>query len=201
MAKTTVEECRAISIFNLKKWGCLKNTWQNGGIVWKSGLDEKENSVNYTLNLTERYFELNYRIKDAWSDEWEQVSHKYPLITTPCHYSGQRYWFECSLYKNGYYCGRRVAKLYLGGGCKYFACRHCLELSYDSCNQNHHGKFALFGKLFDLDKKLEKLHKETKILYRKDKLTKKGRKMLDIQAKLNNLSVSYADLDDMLKKP
>lgn len=48
------------------------------------------------------------------------------LQTTSCHYGGVRYWFICPAVD----CGKRVAKLYLGD--KYFACRHCYRLTYNS---------------------------------------------------------------------
>jgi hypothetical protein len=31
---------------------------------------------------------------------------------------------------NGRCCGRRIQKLYLPSGCKYYDCRHCYDLSY-----------------------------------------------------------------------
>lgn len=48
------------------------------------------------------------------------------LQTTACHYGGARYWFICPAVG----CGKRVAKLYLGE--KYFACRQCYRLAYQS---------------------------------------------------------------------
>ncbi|WP_245537399.1 hypothetical protein [Thiocystis violascens] len=49
-----------------------------------------------------------------------------PLDWTNCTYGGSRPWFLCPA--TG--CGRRVAKLYLGGS-GVFACRHCYRLAYD----------------------------------------------------------------------
>jgi hypothetical protein len=57
---------------------------------------------------------------------WQEIEEPVALTWTPCHYGGQRPWFRCP----GWGCGRRVAKLYLGGG--YFRCRHCLDLVYES---------------------------------------------------------------------
>jgi hypothetical protein len=34
-------------------------------------------------------------------------------------------------------CGRRVGKLYLPPGGKYFGCRHCYNLTYTSSNESH----------------------------------------------------------------
>ena len=45
------------------------------------------------------------------------------------------WWFICPLIKDGIACNRRVLKLYIGGG-KYFGCRHCYELTYQSCQKH-----------------------------------------------------------------
>lgn len=59
-------------------------------------------------------------------DDWESLDYPVRLQTTTCNYGGLRYWFTCPAVG----CGRRVAMLYLGG--KYFACRHCYQLVYQS---------------------------------------------------------------------
>jgi len=48
------------------------------------------------------------------------------LEWTPCNFGGERPWFVCP----GVRCGRRVAILYGPG--KYFLCRHCYDLRYES---------------------------------------------------------------------
>lgn len=62
--------------------------------------------------------------------EWrgEQVTQEIYLDWTPCNYGGWRPWFICMT------CRRRVAKIYFGG--KNFACRHCLDLTYRSCQES-----------------------------------------------------------------
>ena len=34
-------------------------------------------------------------------------------------------------------CGRRVGKLYLPPGGRYYGCRHCHRLTYSSCQDSH----------------------------------------------------------------
>jgi len=62
--------------------------------------------------------------------EWrgEQVAQEIYFDWTPCNYGGHRPWLICM------HCGRRVAALYLRG--KYFACRHCYNLTYTSCQES-----------------------------------------------------------------
>jgi hypothetical protein len=55
------------------------------------------------------------------------------LTTTPCHLGGCRYWFRCD-------CGKRVAILYAGDS--RFACRHCLNLNYQTQHLELHERLA-----------------------------------------------------------
>jgi hypothetical protein len=52
------------------------------------------------------------------------------LTWTACNFGGERPWFICP----GAGCGRRVAVLYGPG--RYFLCRHCYELVYESQRNN-----------------------------------------------------------------
>lgn len=72
---------------------------------------------------------LLYKARSYGSD-WKPIEQAVPIIWTECRYGGRRPWFRCSVYSNGRYCGRRVAKLYAAG--ELFACRHCYNLVYAS---------------------------------------------------------------------
>ncbi len=67
------------------------------------------------------------------------------LQTTQPNFGGVRWWFSCPRTVDGEECHRRVGKLYLPPGGRYFACRHCLDLTYESCQKSHRhdGLFAL----------------------------------------------------------
>lgn len=135
MGKMQKEDCRTISIYDFKKWNRL-NGFDSGMITWTSSWSEKKNSVSYTIRIgndtQDSSLELTYTVTDAWTDEQFDIKQQYPIISLPCHYGGQRYFFKCSLRKNGIYCGRTVAKLYLGASGRYFGCRHCYDLTYAS---------------------------------------------------------------------
>lgn len=134
MSKTHKENCRTVSIYEFKKWNRL-NGFDSGMITWTNSWSEKKNSVSYTIQIDkneESYLKLTYTITDQWTNEKYDIEQKYPIVSLPCHYGGKRYFFQCSLFKNGIYCGRKVAKLYLGAGIKYFGCRHCYDLTYES---------------------------------------------------------------------
>ena len=61
-----------------------------------------------------------------YDSDWEPVEEPVELTWTPCNYGGKRPWFICPA--TG--CGRRVAVIYGAG--RYFACRHCYDLTYAS---------------------------------------------------------------------
>jgi hypothetical protein len=60
-----------------------------------------------------------------------------PVTTTPCFYGGVCYWFLCPAVKDCLLCKNRVGALYLPPAGRLFACRHCLGLTYDSCQKSH----------------------------------------------------------------
>jgi len=64
------------------------------------------------------------------TNEREKVDYKIELNSSPCFFGGKRWWFICS-------CQRRVGALYFRYGDKYFGCRHCKNLTYESCKENH----------------------------------------------------------------
>jgi hypothetical protein len=68
---------------------------------------------------------LTYTHTDVNTDEKTSLDYRVGLVTTPCNFGGSRYWFLCPLVASGQPCGRRVGKLYLPPGAKYFGCRNC----------------------------------------------------------------------------
>ncbi len=87
---------------------------------------------------------LSYTVKDRWSVE-DRVEEVVRLQTTRPTFGGVRWWFSCPRVLDGEECARRVGKLYRPPGSGTFACRHCLELTYESCQRSHRydGLFAL----------------------------------------------------------
>jgi len=59
-----------------------------------------------------------------------------PIQWTPCHFGGARPWFTCL-------CGRRVGKLYYGGGFQFLGCRPCGEMIYESQRKGRRGRVRL----------------------------------------------------------
>jgi hypothetical protein len=128
--KTTTDECPSVDVRYLLRKGLLKpggrfslrwsragrETGSIGGVVSGDGRPEQ--------------ITLLFRHRSGLGDEWENVQEPVSLDWTACNFGGERPWFICP----GAACGRRVASLYGPG--RYFLCRHCYDLLYESQREN-----------------------------------------------------------------
>jgi hypothetical protein len=78
-------------------------------------------------------FTLQYRLTRSG----EEADLPIRLQTTVPRLGGRRWWFTCPLVVNEQPCRRRVGKLYLPPGSKYYGCRTCYHLTYTSCQESH----------------------------------------------------------------
>lgn len=137
--KSTVEESLVLAVRDLRKQipisaaGTLTWTWTTGRTC----------SVGYFVTWQSHgpIVTLHYR----W-DNREDVAIPIPLQTTLTQFGGERRWFTCPLIARGVACNRRVGKLYLPPGARYFGCRTCHDLSYSSA-QKAHASERLFASL------------------------------------------------------
>jgi hypothetical protein len=91
------------------------STWSRNG----------ETIGNIGVRIMHKQVRLSYSCQKNGGEK-ESLDYPVQLVATTCHYGGERYWFICPAVN----CGKRVAKLYLGD--KYFACRQCYQLTYQS---------------------------------------------------------------------
>ena len=181
MAKQEAEWSNSLSIFWLKKHGYLDGGWRYGGIKWTYGMSGNESSIGFNVNIggdEGDYIKLQYTHTDRWSDKKESLDYKIRLTTTPCNYGGVRYWFICPLSKNGQYCGRRVGVIYSIG--KWFGCRHCGDICYAA--QLRGGKFRGCSVSYP---DIEKAEQEVKRKYYNGRMTRKYRRVIRMNEKLN----------------
>src|SRR5262245_60448390 len=92
--------------------------------VYHSG---RENSVTYEANTLDQaypFVRLSYTFTRAGTQERDSLDYRVKLTTTRPRFGGVRWWFVCPLVVNGGACNRRVGKLYLPPGSRYFGCRH-----------------------------------------------------------------------------
>jgi hypothetical protein len=140
---------------------------------------------NWNTPNERTFIKLNYTHTDHWSGEKSDMNFDIELTDTPCRYGGKRYWFICPLSKNGRYCGRRVGVVYGIG--KWFGCRHCGELAYAS--QMRGGRFR--GSSITCPD-IDKLEQEIKRWYYKGKPTRKHKRLIRMNEKLNNAFILMA---------
>ena len=89
---------------------------------------------------------LVYNCSNPFSPKVEldlELTYTYP------NYGGRRWWFRCPLVREkGGVCGKRVAKLWLPPGQRYFGCSECHELTY-KCSLECHDLDGLFSMMGD----------------------------------------------------
>ena len=123
--KRTVDSCRQIDVRRFQRRGLLEAGTR---FSWSWALEGKQ-VADIEVLVGEGQLTLEYRYRQG-EDEWEDVVEDVALVWTSCNYGGRRAWLICPGVKNDVPCRRRVAIIYLGG--RYFLCRHCYELGYES---------------------------------------------------------------------
>jgi len=142
----TVEDCKSITTKFLNEHHYFDGGVRWGGMNW-SRCGEKTGSIGFVVSTVEgdEYIQFQYTQTSRHTNEKTELDYKAWLGWTPCYFGGRRWWFICPLVVNGRICNRRVGRLCLASG-KYFGCRHCYNLTYESSKESH--KFdSLFRKL------------------------------------------------------
>jgi hypothetical protein len=136
--KDTVDDGLFMDINKLVRDGLVRD-FSVGSLRWTNGRTGEESaSIGFVLEplgedgLTMR---LHYTRTERNGDK-ENLNYPITLQTTQPNYGGRRYWFTCPLTVNGWPCRRRVGKIYLPPGGRYFGCRHCYNLTYKSCQES-----------------------------------------------------------------
>ena len=144
--RKTVERCKLVSIFELNRAGVFdKPVGSFWSCQWTNSAGEETSSIGFMLSHEGRAIRFMYSFGDKSSEQKETLDYHVETVTTPCYFGGVRMWFICPLVKDGIPCGRRVGKLYLPPGGKYFGCRTCYNLTYRSC-QEHDGRVSALMK-------------------------------------------------------
>ena len=131
--KQKAENCRSLDVNRLNREGCLEHGRQ-GNWVWSRDGQELAR-IGYKAD--DGRFILDYKIRQYGGD-WEPINQHIAITYADCHYGNQRAYFRCHGVVNGRHCGRRVAKLFLGGN--YFLCRHCYNVNYASQSEERYDR-------------------------------------------------------------
>ena len=133
--KSTTDQCLTLDTRDIRKHflacrsGSVRWTWTNGS----------KSSIGYTVGwiIAQPRLTLKYR----WNDEAD-VQIPILLQQMPMRFGGERWFYTCPLIVSGVPCNRRVCKLYLAPGSRYFGCRHCHALAYRSSQEAHSAERA-----------------------------------------------------------
>lgn len=126
-AKETADATKSLDVNWLSRKGYLM-PGLSYSLSWRRG---EEPTGNISVRSEHSSLVLEYRWRQS-GGEWQGVSERVFLTSTPCNYGGQRLWFMCP------HCSRRVGKLFGAG--KYFLCRHCHDLAYESQREDLKGR-------------------------------------------------------------
>jgi hypothetical protein len=189
MTRDTIESTRRLEFSRLKELGFLPKPsgYKSGNITWRSS-GERVADIDLEVSTENpAYIRLKYKCKKSWEPESEYRSYDYQfsLENIACHFGGYRWYVRCGLSKNGIPCNRRVRALYAVGD--YFGCRHCADLTYESCNENK--KYRGLGYLFDIDD----LEASVKRKFYAGKPTRKYRKLLRMERQFDRVTRTNGD--------
>jgi len=129
---TTVEDCRILSVSDFNPEGALGDDKSFSGELIRTNRRTGNTSfyIEYevdTRNRGEAWIQLH-----QWTGHnGSFVDYRIPLTTTPMPWGGVHWWFACPM------CRRRCWKLYLPPGKRYFGCRTCHNLAYESSQEAH----------------------------------------------------------------
>lgn len=142
--KTQVEDCLVLSLTTLlRRKALVPGAWMSGSWSWLYEGREPHATLGYEASLCDpanAWLRLHYSVRG------EPVDYRIRLVTTRPTYGGVRWWFICPLVRRDGGPPRRVAKLYLPSGGRYFGSRLGYGLTYASCQES--GKFrGLFHQL------------------------------------------------------
>ena len=136
--------CRTLSIRTLKKMGVFEDDLADEvfSVRWVNEFGEDAGSVTITPqaggNGNKRSLRVEMGGVSAAGGGFVTVTGQdISITTTPCFYGGVRYWLRCPAVSKGLLCENRVGVLYLPPGGTVFGCRHCHDLTYESCQKSH----------------------------------------------------------------
>lgn len=136
--RATVEECASLEAGAWARRRILTAGAQRRG-TWAWAGSSIAYTVN-TLDMAAPRVVLEYSWASWLLPRPLLVRYTVPLATTRPRFGGLRWWFRCPGEGGRGTCGRRVGKLYLPRGKLYFACRHCHELTYRTCQEGYKQK-------------------------------------------------------------
>jgi hypothetical protein len=146
--KRTVEDCLSLDARKMGHRGQLA-MWCKDFVLWDSG-----EGIVFDVTPGGRYdrvISLHFTLRGV-----HKIECPIELQSTVPHFGGKRWWFVCPGIEGRETCDRRVAKLYFPPGAVGFACRHCHELTYRSC-QDSRNRETWFDRFLENPKLIQQI--------------------------------------------
>jgi hypothetical protein len=143
--RDTVEDCRVLAVGDFHRRGYLQ-AGRGGASRWSRGGRETA-SIGWYCDGAALW--LDYTVTPRNGGEPVPYRYAVGLVRTPQPFGGQRVWFACPQ------CQRAVAKLYQAPGSRYFWCRACQGLSYESRQTRVHPYWRLWARARKLEEALD----------------------------------------------
>ncbi len=136
-SRLTTNDCKSISVKFLKS-NLYFYKGGSDGMKWKNTKGAETGSIGFSVSMIagNEHIRLVYTRVVDFSGEKFDLDYTVRLSSTPCYFGGRRWWFRCPLEEDGRVCNRRAGTLYLAGD-KYFGCRICYNLTYESSRDSH----------------------------------------------------------------
>jgi len=136
--KTRVEECRALDVRDFTRVHAFRGYRAFGTAEFPLRFGEQEPfRVHFTIEpFKDGGHGLILRYVVTRKDSREEVVVPVLMQKTYPYFGGVRWWFTCPCTVKCKICNRRVRKLYLPPGARYFCCRHCHDLTYRSVQEH-----------------------------------------------------------------
>jgi hypothetical protein len=147
--KTAGGSCLSLGANRWMREGILKAGAHRRGCWQWAYHGGRTASISYDADLQNpdhAFVTLEYSKGGGSLDQPQSLRYPIELASTVPRFGGLRWWFVCPLVVRGRPCRRRVGKLYLPGGARYFGCWGCHGLAYTSSQEAHKGD-ALLGRI------------------------------------------------------
>jgi len=122
--KWAVEECLILSANSFRQHGSF-TPGHTGTLTWTSN-GEKIGAISYETRETD--------VMLIYTTDGVPVRYPVGIWETHPNFGGIRHYFICPIVGCKSF---KVDKLYLPPKAKYFGCRRCYDLTYQSCRESH----------------------------------------------------------------
>lgn len=174
--RNTTEQVKKIELPWLLKHNYL-NGLRYGNITWfRNGTQTGDINILVDTSSENPYARLMYKTRQWGTEDWRDAEFEVQLEYSRCRFGGKKWFFICGFQG----CINRARVLYFLG--KYFTCRKCANLSYESCNKSQSHRKGYFKVLIQSWKADEYYKEKVRKRVYKGRLTKKYQRYLRLDS-------------------